>query len=198
MNNEKEEKTLILASASQARKQILEQAGFSVIVRPTGAFEGSSIKHPGERAEILSQHKLETFIVKYPELKNLNFHIITADTVISCQESIFGKPSSRNDARNMLIQFSGSVHSVFTGYSIMFPHTGEIVSGWESSDVTFFNLGSNEIEKYLNAGEWYGAAGSYRVQGTGLRMISSIKGSYFTVAGLPIHKISGILRERGF
>ena len=124
MNNEKEEKTLILASASQARKQILEQAGFSVIVRPTGAFEGSSIKHPGERAEILS--------------------------------------------------------------------------GWESSDVTFFNLGSNEIEKYLNAGEWYGAAGSYRVQGTGLRMISSIKGSYFTVAGLPIHKISGILRERGF
>ena len=192
------QKKIILASASIARKQILEQVGFMVVVKPTDAFEENSVDHPGENVRSLAQQKLAIFKKKTPDWKNLLVPVITADTIILCQESILGKPEGKNSAKQMLKRLSGTVHSVYTGYSILFPGIRKSVSGYESSEVTFFSLSSNDIEDYLETNEWMRAAGAYRVQGVGLRLISSIKGSYFTIAGLPIHQISGILRKQGF
>ncbi|NQT58367.1 MAG: septum formation protein Maf [Bacteroidetes bacterium] len=189
---------IILASASIARKQILEQAGFMVIVKPTDAIEENSVKYPGENVKSLSQYKLDIFKRQTPNWETLRVPVITADTIVLCREVILGKPLGKDIAKQMLQQLSGKVHSVYTGFSILFPGIKKCVSGYEAAEVTFFPLSSNDIDKYLDTNEWMRAAGAYKVQGVGLRLISSIKGSYFTIAGLPIHQISGILREQGF
>jgi len=191
-------KKIILASASVARKQILEQAGFSVIVKPTDAFEGNDVKHPEEMVRYLAQHKLDIFKKQTSNWNELLVPVITADTIVLCREGILGKPEGEDSAKQMLQKLSGSTHSVFTGFSILLPGITESVSGFEAADVSFFSLSSAYIDNYLKTNEWKNAAGAYKVQGEGLRLISSIKGSYFTIAGLPIHQISGILREQGF
>ena len=188
---------IILASASIARKTILEQAGFIVVVKPTDAIEENSVDPPGEIVRSLSLHKLEIFKKQTQNWKSLSVPVITADTIVLCHQGILGKPAGRDSAKQMLQYLSGKAHSVYTGYSILLPGK-QCVSGYESAEVTFFPLNSNDIDDYLETNEWISAAGSYRVQGVGLRLISSIKGSYFTIAGLPIHQISGILREQGF
>ena len=189
---------IILASASIARKQILEQAGFMVIIKPTDAIEENSVKHPGENVKSLSQYKMDIFKRQTSNWEALRVPVITADTIVLCREGILGKPSGKDLAKQMLKQLSGTVHSVYTGFSILFPGIKKCISGYESAEVTFFPLCLNDIDEYLDTNEWMNAAGAYKVQGVGLRLISSIKGSYFTIAGLPIHQISGILREQGF
>jgi septum formation protein len=98
----------------------------------------------------------------------------------------------------MLKELSGRTHSVFSGFCLSFPGDNELYSGYEQARITFFALSDEEIESYLQTQEWRLAAGAYRIQQKGIRLISSIEGSYFTVAGLPIHKIFGIVRERNF
>lgn len=191
-------KEIILASASIARKSILEQIGFTVIVKPTNTLEKNCVEHPGENVLSLSQQKMDIFKKMTPNWKSLLVPVITADTIVVCQESILGKPETKVSAKCMLQLLSGNNHSVYTGFSILFPGSNECLSGYDSAEITFFPLSSNDIDDYLETDEWMRAAGSYKIQGAGLRLISSIKGSYFTVAGLPIHQISGILREQGF
>jgi septum formation protein len=191
-------KEIILASASPARKSILEQAGFRVTVMPTFADEEIVHAFPGDSVEHLAKHKLSVLLNSKAIPENIAVPVITADTMVVYNDEIFGKPDSCQKAYIMLSALSGNSHSVYSGYAVYFPDEQIMYSGWDRADITFFSLTEKEIEDYLQSGEWDCAAGAYRIQGIGMRLISSIKGSYFTVAGLPIHEIFGILRKRGF
>ncbi len=189
---------IILASASPARKRILEQAGFRVSVIPTFADEELVHAFPGDSVEHLAKHKLSVMLESDKMPADTAIPILTADTMVVFNDEIFGKPENYREAYAMLSALSGNTHSVYSGYAVYFPDDQITYSGWDRADISFFSLTKKEIEEYLQSGEWDQAAGAYRIQGIGMCLISSIKGSYFTVAGLPIHEIFGILRERGF
>ncbi len=190
---------VVLASESVARRMMLEQAGFSVTVIPSGAPEDESRSTPGDTVEHLSRIKMEAVLHGGTIPRDLLCSpVITADTIVTSGERIFGKPGSREDAREMLRELSGMTHSVFSGFCLYFPEDNELFSGYDEAQITFFALGELEIETYLQTEEWRSAAGAYRIQQKGISLISSIEGSYFTVAGLPIHEIFGIVRKRMF
>lgn len=189
--------SILLASASPARRALLEQAGFKVDVFITHADECCDDKIPPEQmVRILAERKMESLRSnpEYHRSPSISQPVITADTLVVSEEHILGKPADRDHARKMLLKLSGRSHEVFTGYCLYLPQQDMCVSGSDSAEISFFSLNATEIDSYLDRGEWQGAAGSYRIQGAGLSLISSINGNYFTIVGLPIQKIFGILR----
>lgn len=189
--------SILLGSASPARRALLEQAGFRVNVFITHTDERCDAGVPAEQiVRTLARRKMANLRSNpaYQRSPAVSQPVITADTLIFSENHILGKPEDRAHARKMLQNLSGRSHEVFTGYSLYLPQQDMCVSGIDSAEITFFSLSAEEIDAYLDRGEWQGAAGSYRIQGAGLSLISSINGNYFTIVGLPIQKIFGILR----
>lgn len=186
---------VILASASAARKLLLEQLGFVVSVQPTHCSEELFCEDPKLYTEILAKRKMSCFLDYYGEPAP-NSAVITADTCIFFKNSIIGKPLNRDEALLMLENFSGESHRVYSAAAVYNPSNRSTSIVSDIAEVSFFPLTPMEINSYIETGEWKGAAGAYRIQNQGLRLISAINGSYFTIAGLPIHGISGILRSR--
>lgn len=120
--------------------------------------------------------------------------ILTADTIVVLDE-IMGKPSSREDAKNMLIKLSGKTHRVITGICLKKADEEFIISDYVSTGVKFYELDENIIEKYLDTGEYADKAGAYGIQGHGSLLVESISGDYFNVVGLPIGRIDKLLRK---
>ncbi len=98
----------------------------------------------------------------------------------------------------MLRAFSGRTHRVITAISLFDLATKYVSTRTSASEVTFMELDDQQIENYLDSGEWQGVAGSYRIQGLGSCFISRIEGSYSGIVGLPIHELYAILREHGY
>ena len=187
---------ILLASASPGRRALLEDAGFVVTQSPSGISEELKFRDPEALALRLAEDKLAAACSMHGSLEHYDA-VITADTVIAGNSSVIGKPATRKEAAGMLRRFSGSTHRVISGFALYLPGQDRRYSGVSVSTVVFRNLSPADIEDYLASGEWAGAAGAYRVQGRGITLISSIIGSYYTVVGLPLQDISGILRERG-
>jgi septum formation protein len=112
--------------------------------------------------------------------------------------AVFGKPAGREDAKRMLGLLSGREHEVISAVALYNGREGKTDCRSVSCLVTFAPLGEAEIEWYLNAGEWEGAAGGYRIQGLASCFISSITGSPSAVAGLPLRDFYVMLRENGY
>jgi septum formation protein len=124
--------------------------------------------------------------------------ICGADTVISVDGEIFGKPQDRGEARAMMEKLKGREHEVSTSVALFNGKTQTIDCRSVASSVVFAPLSDQEIEWYLNTGEWQGVAGSYKIQGLGGCFVSSVKGSYSAVVGLPIHEFYVMLIENGY
>jgi septum formation protein len=124
--------------------------------------------------------------------------ICGADTVVSMNGKIFGKPPSREDARIMLNALQGRDHDVFTAVALFNGREKSVDCRSVVSTVTFSSLSEIEIEWYLNTGEWQGVAGAYKIQGLASCLISRIKGSYSSIVGLPMHEFYVMLRENGY
>jgi septum formation protein len=124
--------------------------------------------------------------------------ICGADTVISMDGTIFGKPPSREDARNMLNALQGRDHDVVTSVALFNGREKSIDCRSVVSTVTFSRLSETEIDWYLNTGEWQGVAGAYKIQGLASCLISCIKGSYSSIVGLPMYEFYAMLRENGY
>lgn len=173
---------IVLASKSPRRSEILKNAGFDFIVRVQDADEtlpdGIS---PEEAVVYLAKVKAQAVE------RNENELILGADTVVVSDGKILGKPSSKNDAFEMLKNLSGKVHSVYTGVCAVTEN--EIISFYEKTDVEFQNLSDSEILEYISTEEPFDKAGSYGIQGLASKYIKGINGDYFNVVGLPISKI---------
>lgn len=113
--------------------------------------------------------------------------VISADTVVSVDDIILGKPVDKSDARRMVTLLSGRTHQVYTGVTIS--RNGKSVTFSEKTDVEFYSLTNAEIEEYINSPEPYDKAGGYAIQGTFAKHIKGINGDYYNVVGLPISRL---------
>jgi septum formation protein len=124
--------------------------------------------------------------------------ICGADTIIAVDGKIFGKPKDREDALRMLTKIHGRSHEVITAVALFNGKDRTMDCRSVISTVSFARLNDDEIEWYLNTGEWQGVAGGYKVQGLASCYITGIKGSYSSIVGLPIREFYVMLRENGY
>lgn len=176
--------TIILASSSPRRQYLMREAGFSFTVEKPEADESFPDNLPVEQvARYLALKKAEYFRTNIQ--KEI---IVTADTVVILENKILNKPANRAEAISMLTALSGKTHIVMTGVCILSVAKEESFD--DTTEVTFKKLTQQEIEFYVDHYKPYDKAGAYGAQDfIGMIAIEEIKGSYFNVMGLPIHKV---------
>ena len=183
-------KTIVLASASPARKRLLEEQGLNVLVRPTGCNEDCALTDPARVVTELAARKLKAWM-QSPDF-DPSLPALACDTLISLDGKLIGKAHSTEEARDQIRAFSSKTHTVFSGYALYID--GRVYNGYDSTDVTFRRIEDAELDEYIAGGSWKGAAGSYHIHGSADTFIDRTRGSIATVIGLPLEKISDIIR----
>ena len=179
-----DDKKIILASKSPRRQMILTEMGIDFTVKPVEILEDHTVNLPTDE---VAQHIAEQKAKQFPYLKK-DVIVIAADTTVIINDAILGKPRDREDAARMLSSLSGRSHHVNTGVAIKDMH--RMISFSDTTWVNFRTLTDREIYYYIDNFEPYDKAGAYGIQEwIGMIAIDQIKGSYFTVMGLPIHKL---------
>ena len=181
---------VILASQSPRRRELLERMGMSdFLIRPA---QGEEIFDPSltpaQLVEALSCQKAEEISAGAgPEDV-----VIAADTVVSVDGRVLGKPGDEAEAAEMLAALSGREHTVYTGVTVR--RGGETVTEHEATAVRFRPLTG---EAYVATGEPMDKAGAYGIQGYGCLLVEGISGDYFNVVGLPVCRLGKILARFG-
>ena len=184
---------IILASGSPRRKELLTQIGvkdYRVVVSDVDENVDRDMP-PDQMVEELSRRKAEAV----RDQVGGDALIIAADTVVSLEGEVLGKPSDETDAFRMLSALSGNRHQVYTGFTVLCG--GEAVTSHETTTVTFRELEMQEIMDYIATGEPMDKAGAYGIQGLGAVLISGIEGDYFNVMGLPVYRLGRVLAGFG-
>jgi len=195
MPNSSGEPYIILASKSPRRKYLLEQAGLDFSVIPS-SFDESTVElsSPETYVRDLAQAKAAQVAAEYPAS-----WVIGADTIVSIDGTILGKPASETQAYEMLQRLSGRIHQVFTGYCICCQTRSKLFTDSIKTDVRFKKLSDDEIKWYIHTREPFDKAGAYAIQGLGSFLVKSINGSYTNVVGLPVCEVVEILiKEKVF
>jgi septum formation protein len=173
-------KKLILASGSPRRKQLLEQAQLQFSISTSTVDETiTETLSPSEVVEQLAYKKAHDVFMQHNDSI-----IIGADTIVSINGTILGKPINEEDAFQMLKQLSGKHHDVYTGVALISKE--KTVVFHERTVVTFWELTPKEMKDYITSGEPFDKAGSYGIQGLGALFVKKISGDYFNVVGLPL------------
>ncbi len=182
----------ILASQSPRRRQLLGQIGFTFRVEPS-PFE-ETIPENGNPADIvraLALEKAEPVSRRFPSALTLG-----ADTVVVHEGVVLGKPEDEAEAHAMLRRLSGETHTVFTGLALLHPASDRRVSACEATRVTFDALSDKEIRAYVASGAPMDKAGAYGIQGDlGAVFVARIEGDFYTVMGLPLHRLYRLLHD---
>jgi septum formation protein len=188
---------IILASGSLRRQEYFKILGLPFsIMSPLIDESPGDIRDPGKLAETMAVRKVKKIIEVIKS--GSPPWICGADTVISVDGDIYGKPRDREDAQRMLRRLQGRDHQVFTSVALYCDNSRSIDSRLIQNSVTFAPLTEGEIDWYLDTGEWQGVAGSYRIQGLASCFISAINGSYSAIVGLPMHEFYVMLRANGY
>lgn len=188
-------RTVILASQSKGRQQLLQKAGIEFSVEVSNVDEDAYKQHIPHDAEKL------TLVLAIEKAKTVANHkqqglIIAADTIIQVKHHgklrMVGKADDESHAKAILSLLSGKTHQVITGVAVIDIDNNKMESGVASTDVHFRTLSDQAIEDYLAANDWQGKAGAYGIQGDSAKMlISHIEGDESNVIGLPL----GLLGE---
>lgn len=189
----KDDNTIVLASESTRRIDILRTLGVSFSIIPPGIDE---TRKPNESPK---EYVLRVACEKAQKVGSLfpDKWIIGADTAVVHKGKVLGKPSSEEGASAMLKGLRGNWHKVYTGYCILNVSRQITYRDVAETKVFIKDLTDEEIEKYIATSEPFGKAGSYAVQGKGGYMVKEIKGSYSNVVGLPICEITEVLLSLG-
>ncbi len=177
----------ILASGSPRRKELssLFLPEFEVLV--SGCEESVPESTPAEKVPaILAEQKALAVAKLRPD-----DIVIGSDTVVVLNNEIFGKPKDKAHARTMLKALSGKKHFVYTGVAVA--EKGEVRSFVQKTEVEFYELSDETIEKYIATGEPMDKAGAYGIQGKGSVLVKGIVGDYFNVMGLPVAETARFL-----
>ena len=183
----------ILASGSPRRRELLEMLGVpDLTIRPAkGPERATPGAGPEQTVRELALHKaLEVAQTCAPE-----DIVIAADTVVSVDGRVLGKPGDEAEAAEMLAALSGREHTVYTGVTVR--RGGETVTEHEATAVRFRPLTGEEIAAYVATGEPMDKAGAYGIQGYGCLLVEGISGDYFNVVGLPVCRLGKILARFG-
>ena len=176
---------LVLASASPRRSALLSQIGITFEVRPSDVIEPSLNVHLNNTASEVTQKLALLKAVDVAQHFNEAI-IIGADTLVSLEGKLLGKPTDDTNAFEMLTHLSGTCHEVVTGVALVDAGTGREMVWSESTQVYFRELHSTEITAYIASGEASDKAGAYGIQGRGAAFVRRIEGCYFNVVGLPL------------
>jgi septum formation protein len=185
--------SLILASASPRRQELLRSAGVPLKVMPSKADERFA---PGEKPEKhalrLAREKAREVAEQFPDR-----WVLAADTVVVIGDRVLGKPKDPKEAGKMLRLLSGQKHRVITGYCLLHSSGRKRKEGHITTRVFFKPLTSEEIQWYISTREPFDKAGGYAIQGRGAFMVKRIVGSYTNVVGLPLCEVLEALQEVG-
>ena len=180
--------SLILASASPRRSELLRNAGIAFTVVPARLPEQAL---PGERpleyAQRLARDKADAIFAGHSD--NV---VLGADTIVVLAEHLLEKPRDKQDAARMLRLLSGRVHQVITGVCLL--AAGFERTEAEITEVRFSTLSEQEITNYIETGEPMDKAGAYAIQAMASRWVERIDGCYFNVVGLPVPRVYRMLR----
>jgi len=184
------EPSLILASSSPRRKEILEAMGIAFTIRITDVDESLC---DGESAADMVLRLAAAKAATIPVIAGQI--VIGADTAVVLEEEFFGKPVDADDALRMLSWLSGRTHQVMTGLAVATPDSLE--RALSVTDVRFRKIDPDEARRYWQSGEPQGKAGAYAIQGRGGVFVEAIMGSYTGVVGLPVFETACLLRDAG-
>ncbi len=176
---------LILASASPRRASLLSQIGLTFEVCPSDVVEPPLSIYSNKSASEITR-ELALIKAKAVAQGHNDGVIIGADTLVSLDGELLGKPSDDADALTMLTHLSGNSHEVVTGVTLIDAATGRDRVWSETTQVYFRELSRTEITAYIASGEASDKAGAYGIQGRGAAFVRRIEGCYFNVVGLPL------------
>jgi septum formation protein len=184
--------SLVLASQSPRRKELLENMGLQFVVeKPTVAERYPDELSPQQLAEHLAVQKAMSVHSLYDPQSTI---IIGGDTIVCVNNTILEKPKDKKDAAAMLTLLSGKRHKVISGICVC--HNQKIAHRHDVTHVCFETLSSEEINYYIEKYQPFDKAGAYGIQEwAGHTAISLIKGSYYNVMGLPTHLLWQMLKE---
>lgn len=186
--------TLVLASASPRRRDLLAQAGIVPdIIAPADIPETPGKTEPARHTALrLAREKAAAVAEAHP-----GAFVLAADTVVAAGRRILGKAEQQSRARSYLALLSGRRHRVITGVAAINPE-GRKASRVVQTIVIFKRLVPPEIDAYLASGEWRDKAGAYGIQGRAAALVKAINGSYTNVVGLPLYETLNLLDGLGF
>ncbi len=183
---------LILGSTSSARRALMDAAGVPYRVEAPGVDEHVP---PGmgvaDTVATLAHRKAQAVHARFPDAL-----VIGCDQLVSLDGEALGKPADREQARAQLKMLSGRSHAIVTGLCLLGPGVREQYV--EETRLTLYRIAEDELERYLDLGEWEGCAGGYRVEGAGQALFSSIHGDRTNVQGLPMVLLVRLLRHVGW
>ncbi len=181
----------VLASGSPRRRELLKNIITDFEIIPAVSEENSGKDDPGEMVEELSFHKASEIFHKILTDSNDRLVVIGADTVVSYNHRVLGKPSDRQNAAEMLHMLSKSTHKVYTGVTLFYMENGEekYHTFSECTKVSFADISDDEINEYVASGECDDKAGAYGIQGIFCKFIEGIEGDYYNVVGLPVARL---------
>ena len=188
---------LILASASPRRIQLLHQIGLTAEVMPSHTEEKISSENPEEVVQALARQKAEDVYARLLSEGNVGDAtvVIGADTVVSVDNHILGKPKSHEEAAEMIASLSGRTHQVYTGVAVITPR--ESRSFAEMAAVTVYPLSPAELRIYADSEEPMDKAGAYGIQGSFGKFVKGIQGDYNAIVGLPVARLYQELKSMG-
>lgn len=192
---------LILASASPRRRDMLRHLGIEPTVVTSQANEDIEAATPEDAVMLLAKRKAEAVktALSRPSKSGKTYLderdvIVAADTiVVSPDGELMGKPENREDAVRMLRTLQGREHRVISGICVIRGEHVEVAH--EVTFVAFAHMGDDVIHTYANSGECDDKAGAYGVQDTASLWISGLRGDYFNVVGLPLHRLETLLNQ---
>lgn len=184
---------VILASASERRQELLSRVveKFTVCISD---FDEGRVK----KRENISKYVEEIALGKAKDvMKKVTDPslIIAADTVVSLEGEILGKPKDKLDAYDMLSKLSDNTHKVYTGIVLIDMNSGKILKDFVETQVIFSKLTEKQINDYIESGDPMDKAGAYGIQGKAGVFVKEIRGCYYNVVGLPLNKLNEMIRE---
>ncbi|KAG4073561.1 hypothetical protein HA402_000785 [Bradysia odoriphaga] len=189
-------KRIFLASGSPRRQELIKNIGVNVNLCPSLFEENLDPKSFSGFSEFVEATALGKVTEVFDRLQSNNTAVdivIGADTVVTLNGRIYGKPKTKQEAFDTLTELVGKSHIVYTGVVIKYGQ--RIVKFTETATVQFGKANSEQIQAYVDTGEPMDKAGSYGIQGVGGTLVERIDGDFFTVMGLPLYRLSVALLE---
>lgn len=185
--------SLILASASSRREQLLRQLGVSFTIEVQDIVEEIRFDESPEKFVLrMAQEKARSALL---QRKENDIVVMAADTIVVSDNQVLGKPKDKNDGLRMLRLLSNKTHRVLSAVTVASPLRNKVALS--DSSVSFREISEIEAENYWDSGEPEGKAGAYAIQGFAAVFVESISGSYSGVMGLPLFETAQLLDEFG-
>jgi len=189
------EQPIVLASQSPRRQQLLRAVGIPFEVVPPRYEEPAPADWPLDAVsyvESVSYFKAHSVGSEFPDRL-----ILGADTAVALHNRLFGKPADRDDARRILTALSGTTHEVITGVTVYHPARRRGIIAHAVTRVKMRSMSQQELEAYLDSGNWQGKAGAYGIQDQGDPFVTVVEGGFDNVVGLPTKLVCDLLSDLG-